>query len=189
MKSMDGFTLIELIVALMVAGVLVAVAIPSYRNVVISNRLSTTANDYVAALIEARMEAIRRNAPIQFCGLSDNTAAGEVLGSSCGTASGQLETLNDDGDGTVIVRAGPAVPPTLNLTGVTALRFGGQGLAHTVNSRAPFNGLVVELDSDKISGRNRRCIYVVTGSSIVTCAIETSADTPGCPDSEPNDCQ
>lgn len=185
MTSEHGLTLIELIVAMTVAAILAAVAIPGYRTIVISNRLSTTANDYVAALSEARLEAIKRNTRIQFCGLSGNTVdEDEILGSGCGSASGRIEVLNADGDGTELVRAQPAAAAKLTLTTVRALRFTGRGLAQAVGETAPFSGLIVEIDSDQISGRNRRCIYMVTGSNLVTCAVEA----PECPDTEPNDC-
>ena len=180
MNTDQGFTLVELLVTLVVAGILITLAVPSYRDLMVSNRLSTTANDYVAALMEARMEAIRRNAQTQFCGSTGN--GGDTLGAGC-AAAGQVEVINSDGNSSVTRRASPVVRAGLNLTSVTALRFGGQGLARAIGATGPYTGLVVNLGSDQIDSRNRRCIYLATGSSISTC---TATDT--CPSTEPDDC-
>lgn len=184
MNSGQGFTLIELVVTMMVAGILIAVAIPSYRNLVISNRLSATANEYVAAITDARMDAIRRNATTQLCGTLGNGT--DTLGVGCGGVAGQIVTLDSEGD-VVVVRGAPEVRKDLTLSRFKALRYGGQGLARLANSSTgPHNGLVVDLASDKISDRNRRCIYLVTGSSITTCTV---TDAITCPDDEPPSCQ
>ncbi len=184
MNSGQGFTLIELVVTMMVAGVLIGVAVPSYRTLMVSNRLSATANDYVAALSEARMDAIRRNSQTQFCGKTGNGS--DTLGTSCDSAAGKVTTLNSAGNA-VVVRDSPEVRSDLTLKSLSGLRYGGQGLARLASSGgSPYSGLVADLGSTKISTRNRRCIYLATGSSITTCAV---TDTNTCPSSVPNDCQ
>ena len=61
MPKHGGFTLIELMVALAVAAILLTIAVPSFQSVVNSNRLASSANEMMAALQTARMEALRLN--------------------------------------------------------------------------------------------------------------------------------
>lgn len=78
--TMSGFTLIELMFALTVASILLVVAVPAFRSVTANNRLTTQANDVVAAINLARSEAIKRNTTITFCRADaedDDECAGE----------------------------------------------------------------------------------------------------------------
>ena len=59
-----GFTLIELVVTVTVAGILAVIAVPSYRQFVESGRLTAATNDFVGDLSYARIEAMKRGAGI-----------------------------------------------------------------------------------------------------------------------------
>jgi prepilin-type N-terminal cleavage/methylation domain-containing protein len=58
MKTQTAFTLVELMVALALAAILVVVALPSMRNILANNRITTKSTDFVRALNYARGEAI-----------------------------------------------------------------------------------------------------------------------------------
>jgi|OpeIllAssembly_1097287.scaffolds.fasta_scaffold58881_2 type IV fimbrial biogenesis protein FimT len=72
-----GFTLIELMVAIMVLGILLGVAVPSFRDAALSSRLTAYANDLVASAQIARSEAIKRNAPVTLCASADGAVCEE----------------------------------------------------------------------------------------------------------------
>jgi type IV fimbrial biogenesis protein FimT len=91
---------------------LLAVAVPSFYNVLLGSRLGSYANDLVGSVNVARSEAIKRNAQITLCVSSDgtscttgswesgwlvvNTTTGEVILRQSAAASGiQItDTLN-----------------------------------------------------------------------------------------------
>jgi type IV fimbrial biogenesis protein FimT len=70
----NGFSLIELLVAMTIVVILAAVAYPNLRSVTNGNRLVAAANETKAVLQSARMEAIRSNRRAVAC-LSANPNA------------------------------------------------------------------------------------------------------------------
>ena len=60
----EGFTLIELMVTISIAGIMVSMAVPSFTDALRNNRLSTYANDFLSSLILARSEAIKRGVSV-----------------------------------------------------------------------------------------------------------------------------
>lgn len=56
-----GFTLIELMVVITLVAVLGAIAVPSFRNLLLNQRLAASTSEFVAALSLARTEALKRS--------------------------------------------------------------------------------------------------------------------------------
>ena len=71
-RAQPGFTLLELMVVLAIAGVLMAVAIPAMGDFIRNSRITSAANDVMAALHFTRSEAIKRRQPVTLC-TSSNT--------------------------------------------------------------------------------------------------------------------
>jgi type IV fimbrial biogenesis protein FimT len=67
LNSSRGVSLIELMIALTILGVLVGLAVPSFQSFIISNRLTSQTNELLGGYQVARAEAIRLNRPIHFC--------------------------------------------------------------------------------------------------------------------------
>ncbi|MDO9401859.1 MAG: GspH/FimT family pseudopilin [Polaromonas sp.] len=59
-----GFTLIELMVVITIAGVMLGIGVPSFKSFIAGQRVKTAAGDFSTAAIYARSEAIKRNAEV-----------------------------------------------------------------------------------------------------------------------------
>lgn len=81
-RRKNGFTLVELIITLTVAGVLLALAAPAINTFVLDQRLTTQANDFIADLNLARSEAIRQASSMVIC-----KQGGSVSSPSCSTSA------------------------------------------------------------------------------------------------------
>lgn len=62
-----GFTLLELLIAMAVAAILLAIATPSYRSVVQRNSIAANVNDLVGDVNYARSEAVTRGQDVYIC--------------------------------------------------------------------------------------------------------------------------
>ena len=164
----QGFTLVELMITLAVAVILVIIAVPNFSSIIATNKLTTTANDIVAAINIARMEAIKRNGNTAFCSDSATNNTSDTLGAICGTQAGAVYLLTS-GTNTTQVRAGVVgITSPVQLHGsMAALRFNSAGLAEAVGSTTPFNGTVADICTSTISGNNHQVITMSTGSILV----------------------
>jgi type IV fimbrial biogenesis protein FimT len=173
-RAQRGFTLVELMVTMTIALVLIMIAVPSFKNIILQNKLTTAANDVVGAINLARMEAIKRNASTQLCGSASNGT--DTLGKACKQA-GEVYALSN---GVVTqVRAGASgISAPIALTGnMIPVRFGGQGLGHPVSSTAPYSGPIADISTSSISTRNHRCIRMTAGSILATTTSSAACPT------------
>jgi type IV fimbrial biogenesis protein FimT len=111
--SSVGITLPELVTTVCISGVLAAVAIPSFINVIISNRTTSIANHLVAALAYTRSEAIKRGQQVT---IRHKGTAGRVW------EDGWDIFTDRDGDG------------TMNMSDVLLQTYGPLPEGHTLRS-------------------------------------------------------
>lgn len=70
-RAAGGFSLVELMVTIAVAAILLAIAAPSFTQVIADNRAASAANDLLASLQFARSEAVKRARPVSLCPSND----------------------------------------------------------------------------------------------------------------------
>lgn len=168
-----GFTLIELMVTLAVAGILMVIAIPSFKKITLKNRLSTTANQFVDALNTARMEAVKRNNYAQFCSNVAANNGGDTMGGKCGTQMGAVILREDANTNTYYQAQAPVTSVTtpLKISGnMRGVRFDGQGIAYVPGTTTPVDDTtpVVDLCTPELSTDNHRIITITTGTIVNT---------------------
>ncbi|MDE1893695.1 MAG: GspH/FimT family pseudopilin [Pseudomonadota bacterium] len=177
----SGFTLVELMITMTVALVLVMIAVPSFKTMTLSNKLTTVANDMVGAINLARMEAIQRNAASQLCSDSAASNTSDTLGTACNTSTqpGAVYVLIGGTTPTAhqVRTAVVGIVAPLKLNGsMQALRYSGQGLAQAAGTTTPYAGLVADICTSSISTNNHRLINMTAGSILVT-----TTTTGACP--------
>jgi type IV fimbrial biogenesis protein FimT len=117
-----GFSLLELLVTLTVAGILAAIATPSLTTFVQNSRETSEANSLVMALDYARSEAIKEDANVMVCASTDGqTCSGNA--NPGGWAGGWIvETTNA---APTVLQSMPALGANNTLSGA----FNGAGIA------------------------------------------------------------
>lgn len=76
-KPNHGFTLIELMITIAVVAVMATLVVPSFRDLIAANRLTTETNDFIAAVNKARSEAIKRSRSVRLTAVSDSSDWGD----------------------------------------------------------------------------------------------------------------
>lgn len=163
MKKQTGFTLIELIVTLTVAAILITLAVPNFREFLLNNRLTSVANEFIAAANLARSEAIKRGRNATVC-VSDNSMdAAPTCSGGTDWGDGWLVWVDADGSGVVNGDERLRVGDALDNTGVT---FTGTLSQFRYNSTGAVNNTGTIQVCDDRTGETGRLISVTSTGRI-----------------------
>jgi type IV fimbrial biogenesis protein FimT len=135
-RALSGFTIIEMMIVVLIMAVLAALAAPSMRNMVLTQRVKTASFDVFSGLVLARSEAIKRNTSVTIT----PTGADWVNGWSA-----------TDPLGAVLARQDPFTG--LSITGPANITFNGAG-------RLTAAVVPISLTSPDIPVDNNRCITI-----------------------------
>lgn len=172
--AQQGFNLVELLVVLVVMGVVFAVGFPSFRYVTNSGRVTNPANEILATLQLARMEAIRRGERTVVCRSEDSASATPTCTTAAGNWSGWLAFVDLDGNSTfggtdIRLRVNSINPPTVVIAspavsgGSSRVVFRPDGLART-NAGALLAAQIRVCVATTLPADNARDIAITAGS-------------------------
>ena len=114
---LSGFTLIELMMTMVIVGILVTLAAPSFNNFVLKSRVNSAATELQMSLLLARSEAAKRSSSVTITPV-DTTA----------WTQGWSVTYVDGGGTTRTLKAVDAYTGAMTVTGPTAaLVYGRDG--------------------------------------------------------------
>ena len=126
-QRLRGFTLVEMLVALSILAVLLALAAPSFTEASLPSKLRSTANSLVGAAQLARSEAIKRDAVVTLCVSTD--------GATCGVGNWSQGWIVLSG--ATVLQSEPAAPTGFHVTpagGSVALSFQPSGVGATTET-------------------------------------------------------
>ncbi len=167
-----GFTLVELLVALLVAAVLLGVGVPGLLDISERNRLETVATRLTTSLISARSEALKRNQPVIVCKSANGSTCIESGGWERGWMTFADSDLDGDKDGAEgIIAVQQALPKG------DTVRVSGAGLAHAVtyfpDGTASGTGVFVVCNKDGDTDLAREIEVSATGRPVRHRGTET----------------
>ena len=163
---MAGFSMLELLVVLGVAGILLGIGASSYRNITVSYRISSEINGLLGDMQYARSEAIKQGQNVVIC---VSTSGTDCAANNTNWNQGWIVfvdtngTKTTGGNATLVLRQQPAFTSTDTLTdGVTSnVSFDREGLAlGLLTTMSGAGGAVIRLHDATSNATRTRCLQV-----------------------------
>ncbi len=149
LRRQSGFNLLELMIALLIAGMVLGFGIPSFTAFIANNRMAAAANDLVTSIHVGRTEAVKRRQTVTIC--ASSTWADANPDCDLGGGGGGWIVFTDadgsvsvDGADTIIVAHPPlAQGITFNIGGAETpyLQYAGSGFPQTAAAGTPISDI------------------------------------------------
>lgn len=166
-----GLTLIELMMAIAIAAILLAVAAPSFQQALNGNRLGSAANELASAINLARAEAVRQNRRAVLCRSTDDSACDGTVS----TWPGWIVFVDADNDGVrdagePVIKSGRfstdlVVTSSANIAGVNErISFRADGTARGADNVTLLTGMLAVCMTTSLPPQNVRDLSLAFGS-------------------------
>ncbi len=157
-----GFTMVELLVVLAIGIILVAIAIPSYKTTIDTQKATLRANALLADIDYARSEAVKEGQNVTICPpasgatvacstTATNWNGGWIVATT--NSAGTMISLRTQAAFAESMTVSPAIPSTT----VPALIFNRDGFALNITSGT---GLLFTVSTADLNNGATRCIFL-----------------------------
>ncbi len=165
-----GFTLIELMFGILMLSVLMALAVPSFRQYTASTRTSAASNSLAAALAVARSEALLRATSVSVCGSNDqktcignpgtNWTTGWIAFTDATGTAGKLDGTDQ------LIQAWPAAGGTVTVTSTNRyVQYDARGMSNTLDSGGSRTAVTITSAGAGCTGNKKSQLVVTVGGS------------------------
>jgi len=190
-ENNTGFTLIELMVTVAIAGVVLGIGIPSFNEAIRNSRLTTSANELITALNLAKSEAIKRGEHVVVRKTGAEWEDGwQVFVDIDRSTAAKENTFDDDGDANLceagedcVLRVYSALPSSYTLRGnnnfTNFIRYIPIGLSNNMGSFAVCDNS----DGNNLPEANTSKLIVVNSVGRTRMGVDT-ANNNGIPEKE-----
>lgn len=163
----QGFTIIELMTVVAIVVVLIAIAGPDFRNIIIATRVKSASFDVFSSLTQARSEAITRNTTVTVTPAGGGWVNGWTITCADATVCVDPVTLAPP----LVIRRQDAYQGITIANTAASISYSGMGRA---NVAASFT-----IDAPGASDRNKRCVTLdLSGRPVTKPAITTGFTCP-----------
>jgi type IV fimbrial biogenesis protein FimT len=150
-----GFTVIELIIVVAILVILISIAGPDLRNLIVATRIKNTSFDVFSTLTHARSEAVTRNTTVTITP-SGTWAGGWTI--SCNDATSCKDPVTNTPP--LVIRSHGAYSGVTISGGPSSISFNGMGRANTDVS--------FTIDAPGASAKSKRCVTISTSGRPAT---------------------
>lgn len=174
-----GFTLVEVLITMAVAGILLSIAVPSFRYVTNSNRIAGEQNGLVGDLQFARAEAIKEGRTVTVCVSTDgNTCANTATWQSGWIVFSDPTDVGVHDAGETVFRVQKTFSSTdtfLASNNVFAITFNRDGYAVGIP-----NGTLITLHDASDTSAWTRCLSINLSGEMATVVAGVTANGATC---------
>ncbi|MDH5479346.1 MAG: GspH/FimT family pseudopilin [Nitrosomonas sp.] len=177
-KRNQGVTLVELMVAMAVLGILLAIGVPSFNQFTVNSRLTSYANSMLSNMSQARSEAIKRNNRVALC----KSADGLVCNNGGDWDQGWIAFSDFDnnatlGGGDLLLFTMPVLANGYTFSGnanvANYVSFDTQGMARLTTGGAQAGTFTICPPAPAVGGNGRQIVLNFSGrariATITTC--------------------
>lgn len=175
-RGSRGYSLVELLTVMAIVGIAIGIAVPSYKYVTNSNRVSAEVNQLLGDMQYARSEAVKEGSFVSVCpgttSTSGSTVTGTCASSGANWQGGWFVFSDVNGNGTFdtgdqVLRTQSAFTSTDTFassdSSVNAVTFNREGFTLSIpatDTSGANGGLLIKLNTATTNQQWERCIQI-----------------------------